>query len=578
MRAGLLTPDGRLARVNSQWTSLHRPTPAAGPDIMPGALYPDSVSVRSGWPAPHAKRVVAGLTEVLGRQRESHDQEYSCDSREGRLWFRARCKRIGTNPEWILVTHENITARKRAEEALHRSQARLRNVVTGAPIVLFSTDEDGVFTLVEGVGAQNLGMTPEQLIGRSVFEVYSHMQGMVQAIRGALAGQNMTAVVQVGRVTLEVRCSPSHAENGQLEGVVGVASDITERRRIERLKDEFVSIVSHELRTPLTSIRGSLGLLEGGAVKAESDKGRELVRIARSNTERLIRLINDILDLDKIEAGKLSFKNEELEPQTIVEQAVASIAGLARDQHVSVATQVADVPKISGDPDRLVQVLTNLLSNAVKFSPAGSTVMVAVEATDKGFVHFSVRDQGPGIPADQLDQLFKKFQQLEVSQTRKSGGSGLGLAISRAIVSAHRGTIGVDSTPGKGSDFHFELPHASHVARSHTPFRSLSDRRDQTTGRFEASSIPKPGEVALPEQLRTIRQRLDALAQTDDPRKRAELAQDAFALVRIAAHTSPQPSAAAALSQLETALAALARAPDDGEALQRALQATDTAL
>lgn len=545
---------------------------------MPGVAYPEALASRAGWPAPQAKRVIAGLHDVLARKLESHTQEYSCDAKEGRLWFCSRCKRIGANPEWVLVTHENITARKRAEEALHRSQARLRNVVTGAPIVLFSTDEDGVFTLVEGVGVQNLGMSPEQLIGRSVFEVYSHMQGMVQAIRGALAGQNMTAVVQVGGVTLEVRCSPSHSENDELEGVVGVASDITERRRIERLKDEFVSIVSHELRTPLTSIRGSLGLIEGGAVEAGSEKGRELVRIARSNTERLIRLINDILDLDKIEAGKLSFKNEDLAPSNVIEQAVASIAGLAREQGVSVTTELGDAPRISGDFDRLVQVLTNLLSNAVKFSPAGKAVTVGVQTTEKGFVQFWVRDRGPGIPSDQLGQLFKKFQQLEASQTRTSGGSGLGLAISKAIVAAHRGTIDVESTPGDGSTFFFEIPHAHHVPRTHTTFRALSDKREQTTGRFEASAIPRPNELALVDQLRAIQARLEELGGCTDERVRSELAEDAFAVARIATHAAASAPSSGALETLQTKLSVLVDSPSSHQALVDATQATLAAL
>jgi PAS domain S-box-containing protein len=237
-----------------------------------------------------------------------------------------------------------------------------------------------------------------------------------------------------------------------------VVRDITERKEIERLKNEFVSIVSHELRTPLTSIRGSLGLMEGGAVGEMPPKARDLLRIARQNADRLIRLINDILDLEKIESGKIQLQIERLEPREVVESTVAELRGMALLYKVSLEMQVQAADAIAGDRDRVIQVLTNLLSNAIKFSPEGGTVTVELASGSPGFLRCAVRDRGQGIPPEARERLFNRFEQLEPANTRRRGGTGLGLAISRSLVDQQGGRIGVDSTPGQGSTFWFELP------------------------------------------------------------------------------------------------------------------------
>ena len=237
-----------------------------------------------------------------------------------------------------------------------------------------------------------------------------------------------------------------------------VVRDITERKEIDRLKNEFVSIVSHELRTPLTSIRGSLGLMEGGAVGELPPKARELARIARQNADRLIRLINDILDLEKIEAGKAQLTIAALDPAEVVETTIAELRTMAMQYGVTLTSRIDHGEPIAGDRDRVVQILTNLLSNAVKFSPQGSSVTVVAAEGRSGFLRFAVSDGGPGIPKDQQSRLFERFEQLESANTRRRGGTGLGLAISRSLVEQHGGRIGVESTPGKGSTFWFELP------------------------------------------------------------------------------------------------------------------------
>ncbi|MFP2933929.1 ATP-binding protein, partial [Pyxidicoccus sp. 3LG] len=242
--------------------------------------------------------------------------------------------------------------------------------------------------------------------------------------------------------------------------------DITERKEVERMKNEFISTVSHELRTPLTSIRGSLGLLEGGIMGELPPQALDMVRIARTNTERLIRLINDILDLEKMEAGKLELKLAVLECADLVEATLSGVHGMADTAGVTLRSDLDGdgAPQVKGDRDRLIQVLTNLVSNAVKFSPRGAPVTVRVKEEADGRVRFSVVDQGPGIPPEQRSRLFGRFQQLDGSDTRSKGGTGLGLAISQAIVDQHGGRIDVESEPGKGSTFTFTLEVAKPAA------------------------------------------------------------------------------------------------------------------
>jgi signal transduction histidine kinase len=229
------------------------------------------------------------------------------------------------------------------------------------------------------------------------------------------------------------------------------------RREVERLKSEFVSTVSHELRTPLTSIRGSMGLLEGGILGELPPPVLDLVRIARSNTERLIRLINDILDLEKIEAGKLGLRLQPLEAAEVVEATLGSLRSIAEAVGVELRVETQGARPVRADRDRLIQVLTHLISNALKFSPRGGVVTVRAVPTAPGHVRFEVADQGPGIPLEKRSKLFGTFQQLDSSDTRAKGGMGLGLAISQAIVAQHGGRIDVHSEPGHGATFTFSL-------------------------------------------------------------------------------------------------------------------------
>ncbi|HEX5753427.1 MAG TPA: ATP-binding protein [Archangium sp.] len=250
------------------------------------------------------------------------------------------------------------------------------------------------------------------------------------------------------------------------EGIFyGVARDVTEqkrleaeRRQMERMKSEFVSTVSHELRTPLTSIRGSLGLLEGGILGELPAQAQDMVRIARTNTERLIRLINDILDLEKMESGKLDFHLEPLELDALLAQAVEAHQGYARECGASVELVVeAPGARVLADGDRFLQVLANLLSNALKFSPRGERVTLRLERVGPR-LRVSVEDRGPGIPEAFRGRIFEKFAQADGSDSRRKGGTGLGLSIARALAERMGGTLDFVTTKGAGTTFRVELP------------------------------------------------------------------------------------------------------------------------
>ena len=249
--------------------------------------------------------------------------------------------------------------------------------------------------------------------------------------------------------------------DGVVTGAVLTFRDVTQRKEAERRVSEFYSTVSHELRSPLTSIRGALGLMEGGKAGEFSPKAARLIKIAREECDRLIRLINDILDIRKIEAGKLLLFLKEESVADLVKVTVNGIKAMADEAHVTLVVDDIDPAMIVHcDRDRLIQVLTNLIGNAIKFSPQGGTVKVAAQPSEREgirYVRLSVSDQGPGIAEGERDKLFHLFQQLDSSDSRPKGGTGLGLAISKALVEQHGGTIGVDSKVGKGSTFWFEL-------------------------------------------------------------------------------------------------------------------------
>ena len=254
-------------------------------------------------------------------------------------------------------------------------------------------------------------------------------------------------------VEVWARTIPFHGANARVSAV----RDITEQKEVERLKDEFVSVVSHELRTPLTAIHGSLGLLDGGVVGKLPEKAGAMVSIARRNSERLLALINDILDVQKAESDRTPFQKTAVDLRALAKNALEINEAYAREWDVEI--QLLDGPSVEvrGDSHRLTQVFSNLLSNAAKFSPSQSTIEIAVLPLDNG-ARVEIRDRGTGIPLEFRPRMFQKFVQADSSATRALGGTGLGLSICKAIIERSGGQIGFQDREGGGTIFWFELP------------------------------------------------------------------------------------------------------------------------
>ena len=274
-------------------------------------------------------------------------------------------------------------------------------------------------------------------------------------------GVLLFAFIRAQRSIRELATQLTYAREEQHQNKI----QLTQRSELDNLKDEFISTVSHELRTPLTSIRGALGLLSSGVIGDVDAKAQNLLRIAVTNTDRLIRLINDILDLERMESGRAPLQIRRCSLRELAQQAIESMSGMAdaNTVHLELApltpaqSAAAEALFFDGDSDRILQVLTNLLSNAIKFSPSASTVRIFTEATADSIL-FKVSDEGRGIPADQLDSIFDRFQQVEPSDARQKGGTGLGLAICRSIVQQHCGSIWAQRNLGPGTTLYVMLP------------------------------------------------------------------------------------------------------------------------
>lgn len=352
-----------------------------------------------------------------------------------------------------------LSRQRRYLEALMSNESRLRATFEQAFVGMAQSEADGRLTRVNRTLCEITGYPERELLGRSLRDI-------VHADDRGAEGGSVSEVPAEKRLVRKdgsiawtnIATTPVLDDAGGSDCLVTVVQDITEFKRIDRMKSEFVSIVSHELRTPLTSIRGSLGLVAGGVAGVLPDAAKNLVAIAKNNCERLIRLINDILDTEKIESGKMTLDMRELDLGALVAAAIESNEGFAAQHRVTlrlVAPQ--ESLRVRADADRLTQVLTNLISNAVKFSPAEGQVEIEVARRGER-LRVEVRDHGQGIPAEFHDRIFQKFSQADSSDTRQKGGTGLGLNISKAIVERLGGEIGFESAAGAGTTFHFELP------------------------------------------------------------------------------------------------------------------------
>ena len=328
----------------------------------------------------------------------------------------------------------------------------------------FMADSRGILELVNPAAERMFGYTSAELVGKYLGMVLSLPSGadphvFLREVLGKSLGK--VAELEGKRKNGEIfpfELSLFQVETPEGRRFAGSVVDVTERHEVDRLKREFVSSISHELRTPLTSIRGSLGLLAGGALGPLSPDAADIVAVAERNVVRLIGLINDILDLERLDGGRLEMEFEPSGAAAIVERSLEAVRSFAAQSNVDLTVDpVAASVRVRADADRLVQVLVNLVSNAVKFSPPSGAVTVRVVLAP-GMAEFQVEDQGRGVPPALREAIFERYRQVEASDSRRKGGAGLGLAICKAIVEQHGGAIGVRGTEETGSLFWFRIP------------------------------------------------------------------------------------------------------------------------
>ena len=394
--------------------------------------------------------------------------------------YRNKLIEVPDTNAYVLGFGVDISEQVRAEEKLRALINQSNSILESVGDGIYGVDLEGRVTVINPAAAQMLGYRPNELLGRNLHQLILHTRAdgtpypeAESAIMASIA--NRADGHDSPRVSSEVfwrkdgtsfpveyvaRPQMDAAGAGHRAGAIGVVvafTDTTERRALDKMKDEFISTVSHELRTPLTSLRAALGLVTGGALETRPEKMRQMLDIAIGNTDRLIKLVNDILDIERIGSGNSELHSSYGQAQTLLERA----AGLQHAAALKAGVRIlvdGDGVQVWADPDRVLQALANLISNAIKFSSPGGEIHIVARLLDEHEAQFDVTDQGRGIPADKLERIFERFQQVDASDSRAMGGTGLGLTICRSIIAQHGGRIWATSPPGQGATFHFTLP------------------------------------------------------------------------------------------------------------------------
>ncbi|HEY7644843.1 MAG TPA: ATP-binding protein, partial [Hyphomicrobiales bacterium] len=365
---------------------------------------------------------------------------------------------------------QEIRNREAAQQALQESESRARAIFESAVDGVITFNEDRLIETVNPAAQAIFGYGAEELQG-------THIHHLMLLGGGGAAASGQHAAPAEGEIALSdarLRLVTGWRKNGESFPVeltisrvelrdrviyTGIIRDVTERAKLERMQREFVSVVSHELRTPLTAIQGSLALLDNGVVGQLSPRAKSMASIGLQNSNRLLHLIDDILDMEKIESGRMDFNFAPLSVNELIEEAAEANRAFVDRYNASVNTiplQDADII-VNGDYGRLLQVLANLFSNAAKYSPAGGLVTIGARLEGET-VRIWVSDEGPGIAPEFRSRIFHKFSQVDSSDSRHKGGTGLGLSIAKAIVEQHGGTIDFDTAQGGGTTFYFILP------------------------------------------------------------------------------------------------------------------------
>ncbi len=421
----------------------------------------------------------AALQDYFARLQRTHEAQgtFQFSHRDDTvhvLAYRNRLLTPESGESYALCFAVDITEKVRAEERLSALTQQSNLILDSVGDGILGTDLDGIATVCNPAAATMLGYRPEEIhtaiLGQNVHALmhHTHANGeshlpedspILASVRDLKPVRISTDVFWRKDGTsfpVEYVASPLLKE-GKPDGTVIAFTDTTERRALDRMKDEFVSTVSHELRTPLTSMRASLGLIASGALDRRPDRQKQMLGIAIGNTDRLVNLVNDILELERIGSGKAELHYSGVHVGDLLRRAVDLQSATAAKANLSFAFDVSDV-SVWADSDRILQTLTNLLSNAIKFSLEGGCITLRAFDLGNGQAQIEVADQGRGIPENKLEHIFGRFQQVDASDSRVMGGTGLGLAICRSIITQHGGTIWAESTLGKGSTFALTLP------------------------------------------------------------------------------------------------------------------------
>ncbi|MEM9214305.1 MAG: ATP-binding protein [Cyanobacteria bacterium P01_F01_bin.150] len=372
---------------------------------------------------------------------------------------------------------QEIADRIQAENALRRNEEQLRLITDALPVLIAYVDTKQRYRFNNAAYTDWLGKSFQALQGKHLKTIWGDRiyERMRPWVKKALAGETVSYENDIhfaGQMprSVDITYVPHQDDKtGAIKGFFALTSDISDRKAVERMKDEFISVVSHELRTPLTSIHSALKLLATGQLGKLSTDGQQMLGIADENTDRLVRLVNNVLDLQRIESGAVTMDRQMCDAAELMVKATEAMQAMARQYQIELLTTPMSID-LWVDADYIVQALTNLLSNAIKFSTPQTTVSLSVKcprprkrrrskkSRTPTTVEFRVQDQGPGIPKDKLESIFERFHQVDSSDARKKGGTGLGLTICRKIIEQHDGEIWAESVEGEGSTFIFTLP------------------------------------------------------------------------------------------------------------------------
>ncbi len=420
----------------------------------------------------------AGYEEYVTALNEHHEHQglFYLKRRNGRLAVVAYRNKLiqipGTEP--VVLSHGiDITEQTDAEAKLRALTRQRESILESVGDGIWGLDMQGHLTFCNQIGASMFGYTVEEMQGRNMHELVHHTRtdGLPYP-EDACPIYSCLRTESVIRVNDEVfwrkdgtsfpveYVARQLVHEGKVTGIVVAFEDVTERRRLDRMKDEFISTVSHELRTPLTSLRAALGLIAGGVLDKRPEKLAQMLDVAIGNCDRLVRLVNDILDFERIGSGRIPLHRDRANVVDLLRRAADLQQSSASRSNISFRIDAQPLD-LWVDADRMLQTLTNLIGNAVKFSPEGSEIRLGARATGDDEAMLEVEDHGRGIPREKLEIIFERFQQVDASDSRSRGGTGLGLAICRAIVEQHGGTIWAESTPGAGSTFSFTVPRYS---------------------------------------------------------------------------------------------------------------------